>query len=195
MRQWNLREELYMLQARVETPRGWETKAILQGGGPFISENKAYELDLRDVAGDTLRLRLTPPAPYWMINSIAVDYGDEIALELEELAPSRAVDNSGGEVREALLATDDIHQVMPQTGNWAEVEFLAPPEKPGLERTVFAKVSGYYDIHLGAQGPPRRDILERFLSEPGYAVRFGYTEYLKWKDELVSRRSAATRRD
>lgn len=190
MRQWDLREELFLLQARVETMSGWRTKAVLLGGGPFITEDKAYSLDLSDVPGDTLRLRLTPPAPFWMINFLAVDYGEDLPVEMQELSAVRAVDFSGHDVREILAATDNLYQVMPNTGNWAELEFPAPPERPGMTRTVFAKVSGYYDIHLNRQGPPRQEILDRLRDEPGYAVQFGYTEFLKWKNEMARQRHA-----
>jgi hypothetical protein len=190
MRQWDLREELFLLQARVETMSGWRTKAVLLGGGPFITEDKAYSLDLSDVPGDTLRLRLTPPAPFWMINFLAVDYGEDLPVEMQELSAVRAVDFSGHDVREILAATDNLYQVMPNAGNWAELEFPAPPERPGMTRTVFAKASGYYDIHLNRQGPPRQEILDKLRDEPGYAVQFGYTEFLKWKNEIARQRHA-----
>ncbi len=45
---WNTREELYRLQIRVETPAGWKSKGAVVGGGPFVSEDKAYILDLGD---------------------------------------------------------------------------------------------------------------------------------------------------
>ena len=41
---WNTREELYRLQIRVETPAGWKSKGAVVGGGPFVSEDKAYIL-------------------------------------------------------------------------------------------------------------------------------------------------------
>jgi hypothetical protein len=46
MRQWDLREELFYLQARVETTNGWQTKAILLGGGLVLEGPPAEEAPL-----------------------------------------------------------------------------------------------------------------------------------------------------
>ena len=70
---WFIREELYLLQIRVETPDGWKTKGVIYGGGPFASEDKIYNLDIGDVPGDILRIKLVPPLGCWSIDSLAVD--------------------------------------------------------------------------------------------------------------------------
>jgi hypothetical protein len=186
---WSLREETYRLQLRVETAEGWATRGALVGGGPFQSEERAYEVDVADVPGERVRLRLRPPAGFWSLNSIAVDYGDERALEARELAPLRAVDGSGADVREALLATDDRYVSMPRTGDRAEIDFPAQPRRPGLERSFLVKVSGYYDIHLAAVGEPQREILARYTGEPGFAARYALEEYRRFvAQQLASAR-------
>ncbi len=188
---WNVREELYRLQIRVETAQGWVTKGTVVGGGPFISESKAYPIDVSDVEGDTLRVQLRPPAGFWMINSLAVEYGDGRPVRVREIAPLGAVDHAGADLREALAATDDRYVSMPEIGQWAEITFAAPPRAPGSLRSFVVKASGYYDIHLSAHGDPRRDILARYQSEPGFGARFALQEYRRFVEE--TRASLATR--
>lgn len=180
---WNLREELYRLQIRAETKEGWVSKGTVVGGGPFISEDKVYTLDLSDTSGDTLKIKFLPPAGFWMLNYLAVDYTDDLSVETIELAPARAVDSTGHDIREALSKNDEEYYVMPNTGNWADVSFLAPPSRPGLTRMVLCKASGFYDIHLDAAGKPRLDILGRFLTEPGFAACYALQEYFRWTQE------------
>ena len=48
---WDLREELYHLRIEVQEPEGWKTRAVLPGGGPFISEDRVVPLDLSRVRG------------------------------------------------------------------------------------------------------------------------------------------------
>lgn len=184
-KKWYYDEELYQLQIRVETTNGWETRGTFIGGGPFASEDKAYVLDLKGVSGNALRIRLTPPAAFWAINSIAVDYSEDIPVQVQTIAAAEAVDYAGKDVRGVLALTDQTYQVMAETGNWADISFLAPPLRPGLERTILAKASGYYDIHMAAKGAPRMDILSRFLTEPGFGGYYGLQEYLKWKRETA----------
>jgi hypothetical protein len=180
---WNLREELYRLHVRMETAQGWTVKGTIVGGGPFISEDRVYALDIGDVPGTVLRIKMLPPAGYWMINTLAVDYNEDLPVSTTELAPARAVDSQGRDIADSLAILDAQYYSMPKTGDSADITFLAPPMKPGLARTVICKASGYYSIHLPATGKPQMDILGRFLAEPGFAVRYALKEYRRYQQE------------
>lgn len=181
----HLREELYSLQIRVETAAGWQSKGLIVGGPPTIGETKAYPLDLTDVSGDTLRIKLTPPSPFWKINYLAVDYSEDLPLTISEIGAVEAVDHRDRDVKGVLSANDGHYMVMPDTGDSAELVFTAPPPSPGLDRTVILKASGYYNIHLEAKGEPQYDLLERIHSEPGFAVKHALKEYSQWRAETL----------
>ena len=183
-RTWNLREEVHTLWVRVETETGWKTKAMLLGGGPFVSEDKLYTLDLSDVPGDTLKIKLTPPAAFWMINYLAVDYGENVPLTVREIAASEAKDHRGQDVSKILAKNDNNFLIMPEIGDSAELVFEAPPRAEGMERSVILKAGGYYDIHLQEKGEPQFDILEKFNSTPGFVVRYFLEKYLQLKDDM-----------
>ena len=75
---------------------------------------------------------------------------------------------------------------MPKVGQRAVVTFPAPPSKNRLQRSIFVKASGYYDIHIKGVNPARPDILDRIVNEPGYVVKYSLGEYFKYRDELVT---------
>ncbi len=104
-------------------------------------------------------------------------------FEPTEISPLKATDGSGTDIGELMLSTDDSYLVMPHIGDTAEFVFLAPAPRADQERSIFAKASGYYDIHLQATGEPRWDILNRFGSEPGFTIQYALKEYLKWRQE------------
>jgi hypothetical protein len=151
----------------------------------LISEDKIYPLDISDVAGDVLKIKLTPPVNFWMINYLAVDYTDDFPLRITDLDAIRASDNEGRDIRKILAKEDGHYLVMPNTGDKAELVFKSPLRLDDMERSVILKATGYYDIHLEAKGEPRLDIIDRSFKEAGYVVRYALKEYLKWKEEVI----------
>jgi hypothetical protein len=185
---WHGRAEMMMLQVKVETPLGWRQAATIFGGGPFAMASRAYVLDVSDIPGDTLRVRLTPPAGFWMINRIAIDYSPDEPVQVTELAAIQGNDSREQDVLGALSRTDGRYLVMPEIGDEALLMFAAPPLKKGMRRTVLLKASGYYDIHLDPQGPPQAGLLGRFREDPTAAIEYSLQEYLRWRQETRARR-------
>lgn len=171
---WYADEELYLLKVWVETPGGWKPRGLIYGGGPFVAKDKAYVLDVSDVPGSVLRVRLNPPLDFWLLDRLAVDYSPDLNLQTQEISPASAIDRSGADVKAFLASTDGVTYDMPERGDRAELTFDAPARVPGLERSVLLKVSGYYDIHLEAKGEPQRALLDRIYGEPGFALRYTY---------------------
>lgn len=176
---WFLTEELYMLRIQVRTTDGWQTRGYIQGGGPFVANDKAYVLDISDVPGDMLELKLCPPVTFWRINYFAVDYSPEPALQIQELSPKRAVSKDGMDVTQQLEAADGDYLIAPQAGDWSEVYFAEPPRRQGLERSFILKINGYYDIHLPTDKKPVPGLPERFLSEPGFTIRYALDAFIE----------------
>jgi hypothetical protein len=184
---WSLREELYVLKVRVQTARGWECRGLIPGGGPFMTEERATVLDLTGVEGDTVRLLLTPAAGFWQIDRLAIDYTPDTDVAITPVHASMARGDDGSDLRAALLETDGIYHTLPEPGRWATLEFPVPEPAPGRERTVFAKASGYYEMFLDANGPPRAEILRRLGEEPGFPVIFAVQEFNSWRTSMAQR--------
>ncbi len=168
---WFAREEMYNLQVRVETASGWKTKALVYGGGPVIAKDKAYPLDLRDVPGDTVRIKLTPAAGYWMIDRLALDFSEDAAVRVTEIAAESAHDAAGRDIRGDLASDDNLYFVIPKGSRPATLEFGVPSDSLGTVRSVFLKTRGYYDILLDAGGEPTLD-LQEMIDSPGESLRY-----------------------
>ena len=188
---WNKREELYKMQVRVQTSGRWVSRGLLWGGGPYVTEDRVVSLDLSGVEGDTLRILLAPPAGFWQLNSFAMDYTWSAAPQYQEISATSIIGHDGSDMRALLSSTDGKYYVAPETGQQASLVFSAPSLKSGLERTVFAKVSGYYDLRAKASGPPKTEILNRLMLESGYSVRFALQEFAKWRSETLGANRSA----
>jgi hypothetical protein len=169
---WNLREELFMLKLDVEEADGWRTRAVLGGGGPAVSENRVVTLDVSAARGETVRVRLRPPAGFWSIDAVQVAHGRDATVRVDTVAPRVATDAKRGDVLPALAQRDDRYHDMPALGDRADVRFAAPPPRAGQARTVLLHSRGYYRLHL----PPGRvaDLatLQRITDVPDEAARW-----------------------
>lgn len=168
---WFAREEMFSLVIRVETAAGWVAQGLIQGSGGVIAKDKAYPLDLSSVAGDTVRVRLTPAAGFWMIDRIGLDAAPSAPLRVVEVPPASAADQDGRDVRAELASRDGRYFDLPRAGCYAAIEFAAPPPAPGLERSVFVKATGYYDMNIDVTAPPDAEALAA-LDEPNGSLRY-----------------------
>lgn len=185
--QWQRRECVYKLQVNVMTSEGWQRRAEIFGGGPFVSEDRAVPLDLEGVSGDSIRIMLTPPIGFWKLNWFAMGYTDsQDTVSVTELQAVSAVAHDGADICQELLAEDGLYYVSPEPGQMAELVFAAPPEDPELERTIFAQVSGYYDMHLDPDADPRPLEAARIFAQPHYIVRLAIDEYHAWRSRALA---------
>lgn len=177
-------EELFELKIYVNEKEGWKEKAIIQGGGPFKTEKRIIELDVSNVQGDTLFLQINPPVGFWSFDYTAVEYDyynkpDETVLEFIS-----AIDHAGENVGGFLNAKDENYYSLPETGDYLNLEFEAPRIKEGLDRTVFVKTAGYYQIHLPKTGQPDYQLLYQFVTNSGKIVEFSTTKYEEWLNQI-----------
>jgi hypothetical protein len=185
--QWMANEEIATLKVWVETASGWKARSMIYGGAPVITKDKAYVLDVTDVPGETLRIKLRPPVNCWMVNALAVDYDEDQLFETAEIAAETALGPEGKDVREELAANDRSYLEAPSRGERTALVFAAPPLKQGLERTVFVKASGYYRIHVDPLGEPRTELIERVFKEPDFAARLAFRDYRQWEAAVLAK--------
>jgi hypothetical protein len=178
---WEVREQLFALKIYVEEPTGWVVRGILPGTGPFISKDRIVPLDLSHVQGDKVRIRITPPAGFWALNSFNMDYSPDRPVSVEKIAPTTARDLQGKDVLPELVAVDDHYYAMPGMGDTADLTFRAPPRHAGAERAVFLHSRGYYKLHVSATGDPDTKTLEAIKNVPGSAARFAAAQFGQWQ--------------
>jgi hypothetical protein len=174
--QWNAREELYELFPEVQNGSSWDRQKPLLGGGPFISETRAVPLDLPKVSEKDVRIRIRPPIGFWSLNSFHLARQEE-PCTVSEILPRSADSKEDSDVLAVLREDDDRYLDFPTTSDAVELEFDAPPARAGLTRTIFAKTSGWYEIHLHTADDPDSMGIAQLTSEPGYAVRRAMQEF------------------
>jgi hypothetical protein len=178
--QFNQREELYLLKTYVKEGESWVQHGVISGGGPLINEDRVISLDLTNVPGDTLTIRLNPPMGFWAIDFIGVEYGNTPPLGVREIPIASAEDQHGNDVSDLLSTVDNSYQALPEVGDWVKLSFDMPAQREGSKRSIFLKTSGYYEIHLPKDQPEQTELLQKLAIVPGFSVEFALDLYLKW---------------
>lgn len=189
-RDWYREEEFYKLQVWVETKAGWSPRQVVYGGGPFAPRDKVCGFDVGDVPGPTLRVKLLPPANFWMIDRLAVDFGKDQPVEVIEVDPVNAAAEglSSEEILSALAQADGLYLDLPSPGDRVEVSFLPPTLRADLTRSVFLRTVSRYEIRPAAPGAePSAEIAGKMVREPGFAARYALEEFQKWEAGLRAR--------
>ncbi len=194
-RDWYREDEFYKLRVWVETKNGWASRQAIYGGGPFVPRDKVYTLDISDVSGPTLRVRLLPPANFWMIDRLAVDFSEDLLTDVSEISPSgaKAPGLSGEEVMVALAGADGRCLELTGLGDSIEVSFVPPAAAPDSERSMFVRTVGRYVVQPDKDNSFRAAVARRMRSEPGFAARLALEEYQRWEADLRARLGRAGR--
>ncbi|MBK8552287.1 MAG: hypothetical protein IPL53_14970 [Ignavibacteria bacterium] len=177
------REELYILKANVLVNDKWITKSIIPAGGPYIDEDRIVELDISDVTGDTLYIKLTPPYGYWKFDYAGMIYESTNPSNITELSVSNAKDENGFDIKDSLKWIDGKYYSMPELTNFAKIEFEAPAisnEKSNdMKQSLFLKTTGYYELHLKKDKPEQTELIEKIYNTPGMILEITMNEYFK----------------
>jgi hypothetical protein len=161
------RQREVALNVQVETRGGWKDAGFVWEVGPALPREVAVLLDLGDVPGDRVRVRVDSTVGLWTIDSAGIDYSGGSPLQVRELTASRVTDQDGRDVTASLARADGDDYVMSGETAWAEATFLAPPQHAGRSRSLVLKTTGHYRIHVAGTGEPLWALVRRMVDEPG----------------------------
>ena len=167
------------LHVAVATDRGWVEQGYFWEVGPEVMKRQAVPLDLSNVSGDVVRVRLTAPPSFWRIDAAMLAVDDTAAATRD---PLRLLSASApdGDHREALERVDGREWTM-ETGKTADLVFADTPRVAGSQRSYVLQSTGWYRID-SRPGPPDTTLLQRIASDPDGMARAS-----------VERRNAAIR--
>jgi len=156
-RDWYREDEFYRLRVWAETRNGWQTRQMIYSGGPFVAKDMVYDMNIKGTPGSTLKVKLMPPAGFWKIDRVAVDYSTDSASPPLELMADEAVvpGLTTGEVLDALAREDGKCLMLPNRGDTAVITFTAPPLPAGKERSIILKTACRYEIRPDIGGTGR----------------------------------------
>jgi hypothetical protein len=150
----------------------WNGHEWTDGGHVFevgsrVAKDQLVVLNLENILSDTLRLRFESTAGFWKMNSAAVDYSPDLPVTVAEIPPEKALTEQGQDVLSSLRTIDHRYYEISDPQNRAELVFRVPPRAARLDRSYLLKCTGYYTIHVAAEGDPQTELIWRFALVPG----------------------------
>jgi len=151
---------------------GWRDAGTLSHVPTLVNGRRAVPIDLRDVDGTTLRVRIDTMPGLWLFDRVAVDYAARPAPEARVLGPASARTPDGADVRSLLADSDDRRLTLAARSGRVDLAFDAPALAPGSARSVLIEMEGYYRPLVAASGEPQRELFDRLVDEPGALTRY-----------------------
>lgn len=186
MLQFMDREELYETKVYVKNDTGWTHRGTIRGGGPYVYETQFIPISLKHTVGDTVTLQIHPPAGFWAIDFIGIQYDADVTLPAKEIFPSQAVDQDGRDVLSSLSDEDEIMTVMPTTNDEFTLEFPVSNEPPRQARALFLKTTGYYELNFHPDTPPATEVLRWIDSKSGAIIEYSYQLFRQWRSSFAT---------
>jgi hypothetical protein len=162
------------LRVGVWTGDDWLPQGFIWGVGPESPKRQVLALDLSQVEGDSVRVRLESIPSLWLIDQVAIDFSGDPPFEVRELYAEAAIDTFGHDVRAPLSAIDGEHYVL-EPGDFAELVFRVPPAQEGTARSYLVRTTGWYRVHAPEIGEPDVAMLASLEGQPGSIARFSVT--------------------
>ncbi|MBK7265556.1 MAG: hypothetical protein IPI12_04295 [Ignavibacteriales bacterium] len=80
----------------------FKTQAVLQGGGPFKTENRVVELDLSGIEGEMIEFEVNPAVGFWTLDNFKLHFDVPQQAFGEEIKVSKTTDNFGKDISEKI---------------------------------------------------------------------------------------------
>ena len=181
--QWSLDQGI-PLSVYVETANGWKFVDYVSTVGPLASRDIVIPVDLSDVKGDVLKLKLECGFMFWEVDYAAVDYSSNGECRTQKIPANSAIDEKGSNIASSLAKVDKEYLYQPQVGNQAILKFSSVPSQAGAKQSVFLHTRGYYEYIRDYKGKPDIGYLRSFREKGAFArfSKYHYDEFVNDKD-------------
>jgi hypothetical protein len=176
--QW-ARDQKIPLEVSVKTKKGWQKMADLTTIGPLATREIVVPVDLKDVEGSSVEIRLKSGFMFWEIDYAAIDFSDDKNFSVDNISPSVAIDENGKNVLPLLGKKDGIYLEQPVPGNCVTLEYKNLPKQPNTSQTYILHTRGYYIHKRELKGSPDIAFLKQF-KKPGGLAAYSLELYKKF---------------
>ena len=185
LNQWLLDQGL-PLKVYLETNRGWQLVEHIPMVGPLAARDLVVPLDLSNVPGPEVRVKIEAGFMFWEVDYAALDASPEQPTAVEKCRPTTALDEAGRDQRDNLAAADGQHLRQLHPGTEVTLAYRPKPTTSTAltQRSSFLRTRGYYEHIREYQGLPNLPELYGFR-KPGRFIEFSKEKYYETTQQLT----------
>jgi hypothetical protein len=183
LNQWSLDQNI-PLSLFIETEGGWKFVDYFNSIGPLASRDVVMSIDLSEIKGEKVNIKLECGFMYWEIDYAAMDFTENIPVKVSQISSTSAIDERGNDVSSLIAATDNKYLIQPEIGNVASIQYSAYAPLDGNSQSVFLHSRGYYEYIRNYENMPNILTLQSFKDKGGF-TKFSknqYNEFISSKD-------------
>jgi hypothetical protein len=162
------------LEVSISTKDGWAKITDITTIGPLAQRQIVVPLDLTNLPGTSMQIRLSSGFMFWEIDYVGIDYSPGEDFQVENISPSIATDETGKNVLPQLIKKDGDYLEQPVPGNVVTLEYKCKPQSVNTARSYILHSRGYY-IHVrDFKGAPDIAFLKQFKKAdafPAYSLQ------------------------
>ncbi|MFA6571615.1 MAG: hypothetical protein WCT77_10320 [Bacteroidota bacterium] len=154
----------------------WVEQSALFDIGPTIARERVGVLDLSNIEGKFLKIKLQSSTDLWKIDNVYLDYSEDLPVKIEKLNLVSAIQSDGKEVT-ALLKEDDTQYYIAMPNEELKLYF---ENKTDLKNNIIiAKTKGYYYKLSDENGKEQVFLINNIFDNPSFAKKMYYPLWRK----------------
>ncbi|UCH78305.1 MAG: hypothetical protein JSU81_11390 [Candidatus Coatesbacteria bacterium] len=183
--QWSL-EQGILLSVYVEDGGEWRFVDYYHIAGPMAAKRDVLSFALPASDKGKVKVKLEFGPMFREIDYVAMDFSTDLPVQIHNVLPAKAFDETGRDVAPLLRADDGLYYVQPEIGEYAVLTFPAPEAAEGRARTTILHTKGHYEVLRDPQGKPDLALLHSF-EKAGRFIEFSQELFLHYYGTMVSR--------
>jgi len=148
----------------------WIEQTSLADVGPRIMKDQLGVLDISEIKGPTVKVKLESATDLWRIDKIYADFSLDLPFNTKTLMPIEASDKHNINVLPMLRETDSLYYVS-LPGDSVRLCFSEIPSVPGMQRYYVLETGGYYHLWYSQGEKNMSSIVEKMFDNPIFALR------------------------
>jgi hypothetical protein len=164
-----VKEQALPIMAYIETGKGWKPIDYFPITGDAASRDMIMPVDLSDIKGSSIRIKLETTYMFWDLDFAAVDFSADNSFKPEFINVSAAVKSNSSESEIPNLVGDDNLYSKILENEFISVEFKAPTPISGETDSYFLLSSGYYHSLKQYSGNPNMRALRSFKKKGAFS--------------------------